>query len=242
MALCVNLGMPSTPLFLCRRPALPSPLLARPPAAARSDPPWGAKMARPRGTTTASAPGGMLPNDRATLRNLVIVILASSGSTLALGTTCLGRGMARPQLQRNASEPPPSEVRATASRPPPSGAASGVLRSGQVERRAPTPTKPAALPPSASARPSAPPDTRTPPPEADNLPFGASSPTMTMVPLPPPTEQPDMAPPPQMPMAPPMPMGQPGQRAPFVPHPPSEHPRFAEPPSFGPGALAPGRE
>lgn len=48
------------------------------------------------GHALCSRAAAMLASDRALLRNLIIIVVASTGAGLAIGTSCLGRDRARP--------------------------------------------------------------------------------------------------------------------------------------------------
>jgi hypothetical protein len=93
--------------------------------------------ARARGTGDATGRPEMLAKDRAVLRNLIIVMVASTGGVLAVGTTCLGRDRPRPPTETSATRGPantggPANVRSSAGGVVPTG--TGVITSGQMER------------------------------------------------------------------------------------------------------------
>ncbi|MBX3264433.1 MAG: hypothetical protein KF782_32475 [Labilithrix sp.] len=75
----------------------------------------------------------MLPKDRAILRNLLVVMLTSTGGALVLGTTCLGRDLAQPGP--TAMMPGDrGSVRSSAGGVPNGPAGRTTITSGQLER------------------------------------------------------------------------------------------------------------
>lgn len=100
----------------------------------------------------------MLPSDRAVLRNLILIVLASTGAGVAIGTSCLDRDTALPGMGNTASRLDRTGRDAMDARPSTSGAA-------------PTPAGRASITGTHLERPDAPPDRRPPPPAA---PLGAA--------------------------------------------------------------------
>lgn len=101
---------------------------------------------RARGTTDAALRREMPPTDRAILRNLIIVMIVSTGGGVALGTSCLGRDRARPSPSAALEK---SGTPARASSAPASPVGPTTIMSAQINRGRP----PVGMPPQRMAEP-----------------------------------------------------------------------------------------
>ncbi|HVH45130.1 MAG TPA: hypothetical protein VM925_22410 [Labilithrix sp.] len=96
----------------------------------------------------------MPPKDRAALRNLVIAIVASTGALVVVGTTCLGRGRARPDSVTSSATADRASVRSSAGGVPESPAGTTVITAAQLERGASATGSPTPEPTASAGDPS----------------------------------------------------------------------------------------